>query len=481
MESLYLIMGIIVVLLIMAIVAVVSYKRSKDLSSFYVAKRGSRWHLLTGSLFASGVSGATFLGMMAQYYNDGAGILWINIGIAWSYFVLCFLIGPKLSRFGKLTISDYLAERFDSPILSPVFSVIVTIWMVVLLGSLYVQGGLLLSNMFGLDYATSTIVICALVVVFTIFGGMVIVLNTDFIGMIILIVALLVTIPFLVKAADSWGSVLTTIQSAQPDYFTSSGELTPFMAFSLFFVWLFGYLGNPGYLTRFYTALNTREIVKAGMAISLLYLPVMLLFFVSAFYAKTLFPNIADPETIWIVYTYKYAPPFIVGIAMAGMFVAILSSANSWLLAGSSSLGRDIYQKIINKKASEKQVLKYTKIIILLLAAVSVPLGIWRPSYIIEMMNLAYLIAGSTGGLVILLSMFYRKMTKESAWAGMITGGTVSILWTVLQLAGIITDKIDPMIPTLIISFIAIMVVSKMTKPTSKMISVYDSLMQRGG
>lgn len=476
MESFYLILGIIVVLLVMAIVALVSFKRSKDLSSFYVAKRGSRWYLLTGSLFASGVSGATFLGMMAQYYNNGAGTLWINVGIAWSYFVLCFLIGPKLRRFGKITISDYLAERFESPILSPVFSVIVTIWMVVLLGSLYVQGGLLFSNMFGLNYTSSTFIICALVVVFTIFGGMVIVLNTDFIGTIIIIVALIVTIPFLVNAADSWGSVLTTIQSAQPDYFTSSGELTSFTAFSLFFVWLFGYLGNPGYLTRFYTAMNTREIVKAGIAISLIYLPVMLLFFISAFYAKTLFPNIADPETIWIVYTYKYAPPFIVGIAMTGMFVAILSSANSWLLAGSSSLGRDIYQKIINKNASEKQVLKYTKIIILLLAAVSVPLGIWRPTYIIEMMNLAYLIAGSTGGLVILLSMFYRNMTKESAWAGIITGGTVSILWTVLQLADIITDKIDPMIPTLIISFIAIMVVSKMTKPTSKMVSVYDTM-----
>lgn len=476
MEDLYLVMGIIVVLLIMAIVVVTSYKKSRDLSSFYVAKRGSKWYLLTGSLFASGVSGATFLGMMALYYNDGAGTIWINVGIAWSYFVLCFLIGPKLSRFGQLTISDYLAERFDSPILSPVFSVIVTIWMVVLLGSLYVQGGLLLSNMFGLDYVTSTIIICGLVVVFTIFGGMVIVLNTDFIGTIIIIVALIVTIPFLVKAAGSWESVLTTIQSAQPDYFTSSGELTPLMAFSLFFIWLFGYLGNPGYLTRFYTAENTREIVKAGMAISLLYLPVMVLFFISAFYAKTLFPGIADPETIWIVYTYEYAPPFIVGIAMTGMFVAILSSANSWLLAGSSSLGRDIYQKLINKEASEKQVLKYTKLIILLLAAASVPLGIWRPSYIIEMMNLAYLIAGSTGGLVILLSMFYRKMTKESAWAGIITGGTVSILWTVLQLSGVITDKIDPMIPTLVISFIVIMVVCKMTKPTQKMISVYDSM-----
>src|SRR5699024_8159021 len=450
MENYYLVFGVLTVLVIMVVVAFKSYMQSKSLTSFYVAKRGSKWYLLTGSLFASGVSGASFLGMMAQYYNDGAGTLWINIGIAWSYFILCFLIGPKLSRFGKLTISDYLAERFDSPLLSPVFSIIVAIWMIVLLGSLYVQGGIMLSSMFGLDYATSTIVVVGLVVVFT--------------------------IPFLVQAADSWGSVVSEVSNSQPNYFTSSGELTPFMAFSLFFIWLFGYLGNPGYLTRFYAALNIREIVKAGIAIALIYLPFVLMFLISAFYSNTLFPKIADPETIWIVYTYEYAPTFIIGFAMAGLFVAILSPANSWLLAGSSTLGRDIYQKLINKQASEQKVLKYTKLFILLLAAVSVPLGIWRPTYIIEMMNLAYLIAGSTGGLVILLSMFYRGMSKQGAWAGMITGSVVSIIWVVLQLAGLLTDNIVPMIPTLIISFIVIIIVSRKTKPTPKMLVTYDTL-----
>src|SRR5699024_11734636 len=107
------------------------------------------------------------------------------------------------------------------------------------------------------------------------------------------------------------------------------------------------------------------------------------------------------------------------------------------MYAYTTTLEIDIYQKIKNKQASEKKVLKYTKLFILLFAAVAVPLGIWRPTYIIEMMNLAYLIAGSTGGLVILLSMFYRGMSKQGAWAGMITGSVVSIIWVVLQLAGL--------------------------------------------
>ncbi|GAK03082.1 sodium/proline symporter [Geomicrobium sp. JCM 19037] len=417
--------------------------------------------------------------MMAWFYDFGAGTMWIPAGIAWSYFVLCFLVGPKLRRFGELTISDYLAARFDSPLLRPVFSIIVSVWMVILLGSLYVQGGLLFGEMFGFTYAQSTLMTAAIVVIFTVFGGMVIILKTDFIGTFIIIGSLLVTMPFLISASDGWSSVVTTIQSESPDYFTSSGELSAMMAFSWFFIWLFGYLGNPGYLTRFYSAVNEREIIKAGIAVAVIYLPALTLFFISAMYARTLFPNIADPEMLWIAYTYEYAPPIIIGIAMAGMFMAVLTSATSWLLAGASSLGRDIYQKMIHRHVSEARMLVVTKLIVLGLAALSVPIGIARPGYIMEMMNLAYLIAGSAGGLVILLSMFYRNMTRAGAWAGILSGGVIAIGATALQYVGVWPEEVDPMIPTVATAFLIILFVSRFTRPNDKMLEVYDRMNQR--
>ncbi|GAJ97419.1 sodium:solute symporter [Geomicrobium sp. JCM 19055] len=468
--------GMAIVFLIMIVTGVLSYMQSKGLASFYVAARSGRWYLIAGSLFASGVSGATFLGVMAWFYELGAGTMWIPAGIAWSYFVLCFLIGPKLRRFGQLTISDYLAERFDSPLLRPVFSIIVSVWMVILLGSLYVQGGLLFSQMFGMSYAQSTFITAAFVVIFTVFGGMVIILKTDFIGTFIIIGSLIITMPYLIQASDGWEAVTTSIQLESPNYFTSTGELTALMAFSWFFIWLFGYLGNPGYLTRFYSAVNEREIIKAGIAIAVIYLPALTLFFISAIYARSLFPSIEDPELLWIAYTMEYAPPIVIGMAMSGMFMAVMTSATSWLLAGASSLGRDIYQKIIHRNVSEERMLIVTKLLVLVLAALSVPIGIARPAYIMEMMNLAYLIAGSAGGLVILLSMFYRNMTKEAAWAGIISGAFIAIGASILQNIGIWPASIDPMIPTVITAFLIILIVSRLTKPNHKMLSVYDRM-----
>ncbi|MBB6448591.1 Na+/proline symporter [Geomicrobium halophilum] len=113
--------GIGLVFLIMTVFGIYSYMKTKGLIFFYDAARAGCWYLITGSLFASGISGATFLGMVACFYDFGTGTMWIAVGIAWSYFILLFLIGPKLRRFGQLTVSDYLAERFDSPLLRPVF------------------------------------------------------------------------------------------------------------------------------------------------------------------------------------------------------------------------------------------------------------------------------------------------------------------------------------------------------------------------
>lgn len=467
------------VIVIILIVAVAAHLKAKDVNSFYIAKREAKWYLIVGSLMASTISGAAFFGMQAYFYNLGASVFWILLGCAWAWFILCFFIGPKLRRFGQYTIPDYLAERFDSPNLRPVFSLMVSVWMIILLGTLYVQGGLLFANMFGWDYTTSIIVIGIIAIIFTVFGGMIAVLNTDFVSMFILFLAVLIAFPIIINAAGGWNEITVTVMEQKPDFFTNTSSVGVIGAVSWLFIWTFGYLGHPGFLTRFYTALNEREIIKAGIGMGVLYLPFWIFVFTTAAAARVIYPQIADPEIIWMQAMYDYAPGFLVGLSMAAIFTAILSSANTWLLAGATSIGRDIYQKMINKDVSDQKLLIYSKLIILLLGALAVPIGVWRPSYIIEMMTIAYLIAGSSGGLVILLSLYYRNMTKEAAWAGIVGGAIVAITWRSAQLLGVLSGTINPIIPTLIISLITIIIVSQLTKPSAKAYSMYDRLLNK--
>jgi SSS family transporter len=464
---------------VVALVIVVSlgaFLKIKDSNSFFLAERKAKWYLILGSLMASTISGAAFFGMQAYFYNLGASVFWILIGCSLGFFIMCFFVGPRLRRFGMFTIPEYLAERFDSPLLKPVFSLLVAIWMVILMGTLYVQGGILFENMFGMNYSTSILLIGLITIVLTIFGGMVAVLNSDFLAMFILLIVTIAAFPIIISQAGGWGEITAAVQSQQHDFFTNTSSVGFTAALSWLIIWSLGYLGHPGFLTRFYTALNEREIIKAGIGISVLYLPFWVLIFMIATAAKVLYPNLTDAETIWMVSLYDLAPSIIIGLGMAAIFVGILSSVNTWLLTAATSLTRDIYQTLMNPGASEKKVMFVSKFLIFILSILAIPIGIWRPGYIIEMMNIAYAIAGSAGGLVILLSMYYKGMTKQGAWSGIIAGASIAILWRVGTWTGLITSTIDPIIPTLIISFVLIIVVSKLTQPSTKTAAMYERL-----
>jgi len=469
--------GFFIVLAYLFYVAVVSYLRIKNTSGYYLANREAPAYLIVGSLMASTVSGGMFFGMVAYYYNLGAAVFWMNLGVAWSWIIICYFIGPKLRRFGQFTIPEYLAQRFDSPSLRVVFSIITTLWMVVLMGSVLVQGGLLFEYMYGVDYATAIVVIGVAVGLYTVFGGMFAVLKTDWISMWILLAGAFVALPYLLKTGGGWSNIVDTIYTIQPAFFTSlGGRTTFFTAASWFFIWCFGYLGHPGFLTRFYTAKNVREVIKSGIGVSLLYMPLWVLIFFISTSLRAIYPTIGDPELVWITFMFEHVPPIVVGFAMAAVLAAVLSSANTWLLTAATSVCKDIYQCAFDKNVSDKKLLTISKVAVMVLSLIAIPIGIWRPTYIMELMMIAYLIAGSSGGLVILLSMYYKNMTTQAAWAGIISGALIATVWRTLQLVGTISSAINPIIPTILVALAIIIIVSKATKPTEATLAMFNKL-----
>ncbi|QIN30188.1 sodium:solute symporter family transporter [Brevibacterium luteolum] len=135
--------------IIVTAIAWYSYTKTKDSADFIVAGRNMPWWLIAGSLLASSTSGATFFGMVSNYYREGFHTHWVILGIAASWVVTCFLIGPRLRRFGGYTIPEYLSKRFNSPLLRPTFAIITIAWMVILMSTVVVQGGLIFLAMWG--------------------------------------------------------------------------------------------------------------------------------------------------------------------------------------------------------------------------------------------------------------------------------------------------------------------------------------------
>lgn len=461
----------------MAIITYFCYKGVKGSADFLVAGRSAPWWLITGALIASTVSGATYMGMIGYYYKWGIATHFIPLGVLWSWIFMAYFIGPKLRAFAGITVADYLEERFDSRGLRSLFGVITVIWMTILMGSLSVQGALLLKTVFGVDYVTGAWATGLFVILYTALGGQRAALWTDFYQMLVLLIAAIILLPLMSIKAGGWDATVAAIKAAQPGYFTPTGGVLPLsVPLAWLLVWSIGYLGHPGFLTRFYTARSPKDCVLAGLATSLIYAPFWWIIFFSGAFLRVIYPAARDVEAVWLQFGKDFASPLLYGIALAGVIAAISSSATTWLITAGGSLARDVYQKLMNKEVSDKDLLRLSRIFVVIVGLLSMPVALKRPTYIMELMTIAYSIAGAAGGVLILTSIWWRSVTREAAWAGMIFGAAAAIVGRVLQAMKLTPTWFQPIIPVLAVTTVIVILVSLFTKPTPRMLETFDRL-----
>lgn len=466
---------------VFAVIVVLSawhgYRKTDNSADFLVAGRAAPWWLITGSLIASTVSGATFFGLISSYYRSGFAVHWIPLGVAFSWLLICFAVGPRLRRYGRFTIPEFLAERFNSPGLRVAFSIVTVLWMVFLLSTVLVQGGLLFGSLWGWNYGTAVVVITAVVILYTFFGGQKAVLYTDFVQAAAFLLAVAVVVPITISAAGGWGDITRTLSAEQPGYFgITGGAMSVLNVTALFFVWFLGYLGHPGFLTRFYAARSERDVIKTGIAVSAVYLPFWALIGLAGAATRMLYPNIADTETVWVRFVVEQTPAIIAGILFAAILGAILSSADTWLLTAASSGTHDLLRRVTRTEWTDRQLLSRTKYVVVLLGLAALPFGLWRPTYITEMMTIAYTVAGASGGVLILFSLYWRRTTRQAAWFGLVFGAVSAVAGRVVQAMGLTPEWFDPILPTLLGTALLVVVVSLLTPADTAATSAFDRL-----
>lgn len=458
-------------------VAWFGFKRTKNSTDFIIAGRSMPWWIVAASLLASSTSGATFFGMVSQYYREGFHAHWVILGIAASWLVICFLVGPRLRRFGGYTIPEYLSKRFNSPLLRPTFAVITIAWMVVLMATVVVQGGLIFHALWGWPYELSVTIMLVLIGLYTIIGGQTSVMLTDFVQLLIFVGVAIILVPITINAAGGWGFVSQSVEATQPGFFTPTGGImTAVSAMSLFFIWFLGYLGHPGLLTRFYTAKSERDIYKTGIILTLVYLPFLGAMALVGASLRVLYPGAEDTEILWISFAVEHAPSLVIGLLIAALAAAVLSTADTWLLTAATSVTHDVARKLKKTEFSDRQLTRWTRWSVALLALASLPIALTRPTYIIEMMTIAYSVAGASGGIVIVMSLYWRRMTRSAAWAGLLFGAGTAIVGRIAVYTMDLPSWFDPIIPTLLITATIVVVVSVYTSSDDSSDSVFDTL-----
>jgi len=425
-------------------------KRSKSASDFYTAG-GSITGFQNGLAIAGDyMSAASFLGISALVFASGYDGLIYSIGFLVGWPVILFLIAERLRNLGKYTFADvasYRLKQTEIRTLSASGSLVVVAFYLI---AQMVGAGKLIELLFGLDYHVAVILVGILMVCYVLFGGMLATTWVQIIKAVLLLSgASFMALMVMKHVGFDFGTLFSEAVKAHPkgEAIMSPGGLVkdPISAISLGLALMFGTAGLPHILMRFFTVADAKEARKSVFYATGFIGYFYILTFIIGFGAILLVgtnPQFKDATGALLGGNNMAAVhladavggSLFLGFISAVAFATILAVVAGLTLAGASAVSHDLYASVIKKgKANEKDELRVSKITTVALGVLAIGLGIlFEKQNIAFMVGLAFSIAASCNFPVLILSMYWKKLTTRGAmiggWLGLVTAVTLTVL-----------------------------------------------------
>lgn len=428
-----------------------AYRTStSDLSDYMLG--GRRLHPAVGALSAgaSDMSGWMLMGLPGAIYVSGFSAAWIGVGLLIGAYLNYRFVAPRLRVYTEMaddsiTIPDFFENRFNdkSHALRLISALVIIIFFTLYTSAGIVAGGKLFESAFGLDYQLGLFLTAGVVLAYTVIGGFLAVSLTDFVQGCIMFIALIIVpiIAFLsiggfVGAQESILAAPSVGESGPSrDVFFSWTEGMTALGLISLLSWGLGYFGQPHIIVRFMAIRSLKDVAVARwigmswMAVTLI--GAVLVGYVGVAYVQQndLHATLVDPETIFILLSQLLFHPLIAGFLLAAILAAIMSTISSQLLVSSSSLTEDLYKTFLRREADQKELVLIGRVATIGVCLVAIMLAFNRSSNILSLVSNAWAGFGAAFGPIILLSLFWRGLTRDGALAGMITGAVTVLVW----------------------------------------------------
>jgi SSS family solute:Na+ symporter/sodium/proline symporter len=468
-------------------------KSTSDAAGYMLGGRNLSPSVTALSAGASDMSGWMLMGIPGAMYVTGLSSIWIAVGLVIGAYFNYLIVAPRLRTYTEvandsITLPDFFENRFNDKrhLLRVVSSIVIIVFFTLYTSSGIVAGGKLFESSFGLDYEVGLYVTAGVVVLYTMFGGFLAVSLTDFVQGCIMFVAL-VLVPFVVISdiggVQAMNDVIHSIDAEKFNMFNGVSALAIISAMA----WGLGYFGQPHIIVRFMAIRSVKDL-PAARRIGMTWMIVSICgamatgFAGIAYVAKT-GTELTDPETIFVLFSQVLFHPLISGFLLAAILAAIMSTISSQLLVTSSSLTGDFYQAFLNKDATDKQLVFVGRLSVLLVAIVAISLAYDRNSSILSLVSNAWAGFGAAFGPLVILSLYWKKMNKQGALAGMLTGAITVLIWIYAPITvggELLSSVMYEIVPGFILSTIAIVVVSNLTAaPDESVEKMFDEMIEQ--
>lgn len=459
-----------------------SYRQTHSLSDYILGGRRLGPWVTALSAGASDMSGWLLLGLPGYVYAAGLEAFWLVIGLALGTYLNWRWVALRLRIYSEmledaLTLPEFFERRFNDSkhLLRMISATFILIFFMFYTSSGLVAGGKLFESVFGLPYVWAVSLGALAVIGYTLFGGFLAVAWTDlFQGL--LMAAALITVPVFAMAMQ--GGVAVNLQKIEAvntqllnPLTTVGGDPLTFITMLSLLAWGLGYFGQPHILTRF-KAIRDVYRIPVARRIAMVWTVVSL--------AGALFVGFAgiaeygtsvaevNHEKIFILLVSSIFHPLVAGVLLAAILAAIMSTADSQLLASSSVLAEDFYKSIIRTSASAHELIVIGRTAVVLISAIAYVLALDPNRKVLDLVSYAWAGFGAAFGPVLLLSLFWKNTTKSGAICGILLGGLTVIVWK--QMQGGIFDLYE-LVPGFIISLLVIVLTSLLSKPVDEVVA----------
>ncbi|WP_338471603.1 sodium/proline symporter PutP [Niallia sp. XMNu-256] len=473
-DEIYQLITIIIYFGIMLYIGWYSYKKTVNLTDYMLGGRSLGPAVTALSAGAADMSGWLLMGLPGGIYVTGLADAWIAIGLTLGAYANWFFVAPRLRSYTQvandsITIPSYLENRFkdSTKLLRIVSGLVILIFFTFYISSGIVSGGVFFESSFGVDYKVGLIIVGGVTIAYTLFGGFLAVSYTDFLQGMMMLIALILVPSIAIFYTGGPGETFNTIRAIDPtmlDLFKGTTVIGIISALA----WGLGYFGQPHIIVRFMAIKTIRETKSArriGMSWMIFSLlgTMMTALVGIAFFAKNPQYTLDNPETVFITLGQIIFHPLIAGFLLAAVLAAIMSTISSQLIVTSSALIEDLYKVLFRKNATDREYVFLGRMAVLLVAIVAFILALNPDSTILDLVAYAWAGFGGAFGPVILLSLFWRKMTNWGALAGMISGAVTVIVWANLTESGYIPFSLYEIVPGFVVNLLFSVVVSLIT------------------
>ena len=411
-------------------------KNNSALDFFLGGRQTGPW-MTALSAEASDMSGWLLMGLPGAVFLSGISESWIAIGL---------IIGAYLNWLwvaGRLRVHTEFNNNALSlgTVIKVVSAAIILFFFTIYCAAGIVAGARLFESLFHVSYTQAMWLGAGATIVYTFLGGFLAVSWTDTVQATLMIFALILTpimVLIVVGGPDDVSLAIANVAQETGKSYSGLFVGTTFLGIVSTAAWGLGYFGQPHILARFMAAENVQSL-KSARRIGMTWMILCLAGAVAVGYFGIAYAGMfgdklnaelqGNNERIFIALSTLLFNPWIAGIILSAILAAVMSTLSCQLLVCSSAITEDFYKGFLRPTAAQGELVWVGRLMVLAVAAIAIIIAADPNSRVLGLVAYAWAGFGAAFGPVVILSLFWKRMTAAGALAGMVVGAVVVVAW----------------------------------------------------